>query len=419
MDKNTISYWRERSITKKGRFEQRYGEIPLEANALLTMHDLMQEADSYIQAGFSVWGTLIEFFPKYFNGLYHLNPEEDKLISMASHLEDPKESGLDLSRHELVIHELDLVETVKSNRKYARRAGDFEDTFLPLKGKHEVRKQTGYPQNPDCVIGSMRVYLPEERIKDVDFDRIARRPGFRLHQGYMLKELYRANKQLKDVNEYMIDAGRRISHDGRSKAFCMTGDFKRALKRIPEEMPEVREMIGLAIKNIQGLEEILTTEAKKLSQMGAYGIIKEDVDLHKMLEYALGFFGPEIESHGLRVVKNIEVEIAPASVNPDQLKSAMRNLLDNAIKRSDGEIEVYLGKDKEDYVFSVKNTGKGISEDRIKTIFQNGVIGEDSEGGLGLGLGIVEKAAKAHGGRVEAESDGKSYSKFILRLPKS
>ncbi len=418
MTKNTIDYWRERAHAKRDRFDKRYVGIPKEANVLLTIHDLMQEADSYIQAGFSVWGTLLEFFPKNFNGLYHLSPGENQLISLASYLNDPKESRLDLSRHELVIPEIDLVETIKGNKKYMRKVGGSQDLFFPLQGKHEIKEHTGYPENPDCIIGSLRFYAPERGLKGVDLERIASRPGVRLHQGHMLREFYRSNKRLEDVNEYMIEVGKELSHDSKNKALYVVAKVGSVFNRIPKEMEKERRILESVKVVAKELEDKLSAEALNLAEMGTHGMIKSNVNLYKILESVLSPYDSEAEIGGIRLKKNLLVKEALTSGNKNRLTSAFENLADNAKKYGDGNIEVCLEDyDRKKYKISFKNTGRGISQDRMKTIFQDGVIGDDSKG-LGLGLGIVENVIKLHKGRIEVESDGRTYSQFNVFLNK-
>jgi two-component system, OmpR family, sensor histidine kinase SenX3 len=113
--------------------------------------------------------------------------------------------------------------------------------------------------------------------------------------------------------------------------------------------------------------------------------------------------------------------------DPDELKAAIWNLIDNAIKYSSGEIKVRVRLDDiEGQRFAVRviDQGVGISPAELKRIFRRFYRIPASVAirakGSGLGLFIVRSVAKKHGGRAFAESEGQGRgSTFTLLLPKA
>ena len=113
--------------------------------------------------------------------------------------------------------------------------------------------------------------------------------------------------------------------------------------------------------------------------------------------------------------------------DPDELKAAVWNLIDNAVKYSTGtvDITVMLEEVEDDRVaVRVTDRGVGISPEELKRIFRRfyripaGVALRVK--GSGLGLFIVRSVAKKHGGRAFAESEGAGRgSTFTLLLPKA
>ncbi len=109
----------------------------------------------------------------------------------------------------------------------------------------------------------------------------------------------------------------------------------------------------------------------------------------------------------------------------EELKAAVSNLLDNAIKYSGEKVQVVVEVARPDpkrVAVRVKDTGAGIPPDELKRIFSRFYrvqrIGKPRVGGAGLGLSIVQSVAKKHGGKVFAESDGPDKgSTFTLLLP--
>jgi len=109
----------------------------------------------------------------------------------------------------------------------------------------------------------------------------------------------------------------------------------------------------------------------------------------------------------------------------DEVRAAVSNLIDNAIKYSGKEpkVEVEMNPvDDRSVAVKVKDNGPGIPKDEINRIFKRfyRIRGPQSTRvkGTGLGLFIVRSVAKRHGGRAWVESDGNGGgSTFVLQLP--
>jgi signal transduction histidine kinase len=118
---------------------------------------------------------------------------------------------------------------------------------------------------------------------------------------------------------------------------------------------------------------------------------------------------------------------SPATVlgDPDDLRTAILNLLDNAVKYSGQTVNVLvelLADERNQFLVRVQDQGIGIPSTELKTIFErfhrirNTATARVK--GTGLGLFIVHSVAKRHKGRVYAESRGSGLgSTFTLQLP--
>ena len=156
---------------------------------------------------------------------------------------------------------------------------------------------------------------------------------------------------------------------------------------------------------------------------GKVQLKRERMDLADIVAKAIEMTSPAIESR--RHLLTVDV---PRGLVVDgdaaRLAQVTANLLTNAAKYTDpgGQIAVSGSSDNSQAVLSVIDNGRGIAPDMLPRIFdlfaQERQEIDRSEGGLGLGLAIVKSLIRAHGGTVEAHSDGKNGgARFSIRIP--
>lgn len=110
--------------------------------------------------------------------------------------------------------------------------------------------------------------------------------------------------------------------------------------------------------------------------------------------------------------------------DPVRLIQVFQNLVNNAAKYTPtgGVIEVSVARDGDVAIVTVRDNGIGMSPEHLPTIF--GIFAQlepglsRSQGGLGIGLSLVESLIERHGGKVTASSKGIGQgSEFVVRLP--
>jgi two-component system sensor histidine kinase SenX3 len=157
-------------------------------------------------------------------------------------------------------------------------------------------------------------------------------------------------------------------------------------------------------------------------------ISRTRVDLGEIVTECVELARTRFHLAGDALVLDQRVASGPPIVvgDPDELKAAIWNLIDNAIKYSTGEVHVRIAVEEIEGRFAVRvsDRGVGISPPELKRIFRRfyripaGVAIRTK--GSGLGLFIVRSVARKHGGRAFAESDGQGLgSTFTLLLPKA
>ena len=134
-------------------------------------------------------------------------------------------------------------------------------------------------------------------------------------------------------------------------------------------------------------------------------------------------FAAEVAANGAAVEADIPEGLPPILADGEALGSAVRNLLDNAVKYSSGAKKVWLDTEAAGggVRISVRDKGVGISEHDRKHIFDRfyragGEISKRVKG-AGLGLSLVKHIVTAHGGTAECESRLGEGSTFTIRLP--
>ena len=177
---------------------------------------------------------------------------------------------------------------------------------------------------------------------------------------------------------------------------------------------QVRQMTRL----VDDLLDISKINAGKLS------IDKAPVDLAEVVDAAVQ------ENQRLLDAFRLQIEIvrppAPVVVNGDRqrLVQVMSNLLNNAAKYTDprGRITVSLSHSRQRATVSVRDTGIGMSAERLNKIFGMYVQADDARkralGGFGVGLTVTQRLVELHGGTITAQSGGAGQgSEFTVQLP--
>ncbi|MBI3584864.1 MAG: histidine kinase [Nitrospinae bacterium] len=217
-------------------------------------------------------------------------------------------------------------------------------------------------------------------------------------------------------SQFMADA----SHDLKTpasviKSYCdVTLGRDRTESEYKEALGKISEMVDRISNIISRILEISRLESKTFS-LNIVGIDLMDImkDVLKLLEPSASASGIKINLSGQRV--NI-------SGDRERLTEAFINIADNAIKynKKDGSVDIVVGDKNGEALVTVMDTGIGIPEKGREKIFDRFHRIDESRSvvaGSGLGLSIVRAIIKAHGGRIEVESEIGKWSRFIIFLP--
>ena len=206
------------------------------------------------------------------------------------------------------------------------------------------------------------------------------------------------------------------------------GPIRHAVKILRAKAPSPSEL--------QWATSIIDRQAEHMSRLvddlldvsritrGTIELRRERVDLAAVIKGAVEATGASIDKAGHRLTVSLPAE--PLYVDSDQIRliQVVGNLLDNASKYTDsgGRITISAERDGDAAVIRVRDNGIGIAPNQLPHIFdmfmQAGYALERSQGGLGVGLALVERLIHLHGGTVTAFSEGEGTgSEFTIRLP--
>jgi PAS domain S-box-containing protein len=222
-----------------------------------------------------------------------------------------------------------------------------------------------------------------------------------------------------------------MSHEIRTPMNAIIGFTKVVLKT--ELSAKQREYLT-AIKMSGDALIVLINDILDLAKVDAGKMIFEQTPFKLALSISamLHLFEPKIQEKNLKLIKEYDNKIPQVLVgDPVRLHQIILNLVSNAVKfTTHGEITVsvrVLTEDEEKVTieFAVKDTGIGITEEKIGKIFENFQQASSGTsrlyGGTGLGLAIVKQLVEPQGGTIRVESkinEGSTFS-FILSFQKT
>ncbi len=196
-----------------------------------------------------------------------------------------------------------------------------------------------------------------------------------------------------------------VGHDLRTPITAM---------RISLEFVEDAELRDRLQKNLDELQEL--TEAVLSAARGTGGEVKRNVDLAALLESIC----TDLDELGEPVSWKTHPP-APLACRPNEIRRAVRNLVENAVAYG-RKASVGLTQCDNGYEILVEDEGPGIPEAEQGRVFEPFVRLESSRneetGGAGLGLTLVKAIAEGHGGKVTLENRTHGGLRARMRLPR-
>lgn len=189
----------------------------------------------------------------------------------------------------------------------------------------------------------------------------------------------------------------------------------------PDQIPRLQGIINRQIVHISRL----LTDLLDISRIntGKVRLRREVVSMESVISQATDTCTPAMKSRSQVLSTTLPMERVCVFGDPVRLAQIFTNLLDNASKYTPehGAVSVSVEADEKAVVVTVTDTGIGISPDALAHIFEPFVQDHTAVAfngmGLGIGLTVVRDMCEAHGGHVEAYSEGSNAgARFVVTL---
>ena len=240
-------------------------------------------------------------------------------------------------------------------------------------------------------------------------------------------ELKRANTELMRLDKAKSEFISIASHQLRTPLTAIKGYISLILEGAyganANKTDDALNKIFLANERlIQLVEDLLNITRIESGRLELH--LDEKVQVEEIVEELRDMFILRTQDKKLDfVVKIPDKLLSPIKADRSKLREVISNLIDNAIKyTNEGFIHVSMEEERGMIRVIVEDSGVGISEESMKTLFTKFSRGTDSAKiyteGTGLGLYVGKNLVESQGGRVYAESEGAGKgSRFIVEMP--
>lgn len=187
--------------------------------------------------------------------------------------------------------------------------------------------------------------------------------------------------------------------------------------------PALQARLDRAVRSLARMRRLVRDigDAGRTFQ-GRLEVVRHDVDLAPLLRDAATQYEAVAAEQGVHLQAHVP-EALPCHADPDRIGQAVANLLQNAFRYTPrgGRVRLEAERGAEDIRVTVADSGVGLSRDEQRQLFRPlARLHPELGPGMGLGLWITQGIARAHGGEVTVESEGKGKgAAFVLRLPVS
>ena len=177
---------------------------------------------------------------------------------------------------------------------------------------------------------------------------------------------------------------------------------------------ELQQSIDVARSEVRRLDSIVTQflRAIRPSQPRLH-----PENVNAIVEEAVRFFMPEIQDRDMVVEQELRADLPLLQLDREQMKQAFYNVIKNSLEamKRHGTLRIRTDLDDKHVIVSFTDTGSGMSAENLSRVFEPYFTTKPS--GSGLGLLIVRRIVREHGGELSIESTQGKGLTLAIRLP--
>ena len=233
---------------------------------------------------------------------------------------------------------------------------------------------------------------------------------------------------LEDVTDFLHaqrqvawkEVAQRVAHEIKNPLTPIALSAERIRKHVDRPLPESDIVIRKCSEVILGSVQTMRRLVDQFASLAQFPTSRPKVcDLNSIVESALALFAGRL--HHIRIVQRLGGGIPPVLADPEALKRALANLIDNAAEAMQSSllreltIETGLIEGHTTAEIVVADTGHGLNDEMRERLFLP--YFSTKQRGTGLGLAIASKIIQEHSGAIRAEQNSPTGARFIIELP--
>jgi len=190
--------------------------------------------------------------------------------------------------------------------------------------------------------------------------------------------------------------------------------LERRLKKLGKPGEALREHLDIATGEIKRMDTIIS---QFLAAIRPTKPQLQRSQIAELVQESVRFLKPELDQTKVKVKIDLRTDMPAMPLDPDQMKQAMYNLIRNASQAmpKGGTLTISGSYTDFEIRLSFEDTGKGISAEQMGKLFQP--FSTTKPTGTGLGLLIVRRIVREHGGEIDIESRVGQGTRVSLWLP--
>lgn len=233
-----------------------------------------------------------------------------------------------------------------------------------------------------------------------------------------------ALQNLKQADELKNEFLAITSHELRTPLYGMIGIAESLRDGILGPVhPKMKNQLSMIISSGKRLTELIN-EILDFSKLkyDSIDLKLRPININSVFQIVLAILNPLLRNKPIQLINEIDDELPTVRADENRLQQILYNLLDNAIKYTDeGTIKISAHEEHGMLKINISDSGHGISQEHIETIFQPFQQGETSlsrkAGGIGIGLNITKSLVELHDGKLDVVSTVGEGTTFTVSLP--